>query len=69
METQFLPEIDLTRCDGCGRCVEACPSGALGMQGGVARLAQPDLCRWDAECELACPHEAIRVPYLIVFGP
>ncbi len=68
METQFLPEIDTTRCDGCGLCTEACPSGALGMRAGAAALVRPELCQWDGGCELACPHDAIRVGYLIVFG-
>ncbi len=68
MDQTCSPEIDMTRCDGCGRCVVACSSGALGLEGGKAALVRPDLCRWDSECELACPRNAIRVPYLVVFG-
>ncbi len=62
------PEIDMTRCDGCGLCLPACASGALGLDGGKAILARPELCQWDSACELACPRGAIRVPYFVVFG-
>ncbi len=68
MEPKVLPEIDLAACDGCGRCLAACQHGALGVRSGKAMLLEPDLCRYDGNCELACPTNAIRVPYSIVFG-
>lgn len=60
------PEINLELCDGCGRCVTACPHGALEVVGGKVTLARPDDCSWDGECELACPQGAIQVPYAVV---
>jgi ferredoxin len=67
MEPKILPEIDAASCDGCGQCLPACSSGALGLQAGKAALIRPDLCRYDGNCELVCPTDAIRVPYAIVF--
>ncbi len=68
MDSICSPEIDGERCDGCGLCLPACTSGALGFSGGRAVLVRPDLCRWDSACELACPRDAIRVPYAVVFA-
>jgi ferredoxin len=67
MEPKIFPEIDAALCDGCGRCLPACLSGALGVRAGKAALINPDLCRYDGSCELVCPTNAIRVPYAIGF--
>ena len=52
--------IDETRCDGCGLCVEACPTGAIRLVEGVARVEQ-SLCRGCEACLEACPTGAISV--------
>lgn len=47
------------RCIGCGRCAEACPSGAAGFslaRGGLA--AAPPSCRGCGVCEDVCPAAA-----------
>ena len=63
------PEIDVAKCNGCGLCVERCPTGALVMRGALAVIAWPDLCSYCATCEDICPTEAIGLPYVIVFAP
>ncbi|MBI4616361.1 MAG: 4Fe-4S dicluster domain-containing protein [Planctomycetes bacterium] len=53
------PQIDRERCpDGCRDCAEACPTRAIDMEGGAARL---DLgrCLFCTDCVDACPHGAI----------
>jgi formate hydrogenlyase subunit 6/NADH:ubiquinone oxidoreductase subunit I len=66
---KIMPTINLTRCTGCGVCVERCPTGALAMQAGWPVLVRPDLCSYCATCEDACPTGAIALPYQIVLAP
>jgi len=64
-----MPQIDLANCNGCGVCMERCPTGALAMKDGKAFMARPDLCSYCATCEDACPTQAIALPYQIVLAP
>jgi ferredoxin len=66
---KIMPKIDLAKCNGCGVCVERCPTGALAMQDGKVFMARPDLCSYCATCEDVCPTEAIALPYQIVLAP
>ncbi|OQA44155.1 MAG: Electron transport complex subunit RsxB [Chloroflexi bacterium ADurb.Bin325] len=68
MSQTILPEIDEALCDGCGRCLAACETGALALVEGKAVLARPDLCEYDAACEPLCPTGAIQLPYVIVLA-
>lgn len=68
-ETVSLPQIDLALCHACGACVRACPSGALALIDGAARLVRPDNCDYCGACEEACPHNAIACPYEIILLP
>jgi Ni,Fe-hydrogenase III small subunit/formate hydrogenlyase subunit 6/NADH:ubiquinone oxidoreductase subunit I len=55
-----LPVLDESKCpDGCAKCVEACPTDAIGRDGLGLRL---DLgrCLFCSECVEACPADAIR---------
>jgi len=53
-------EIDESLCDGCGLCVEVCPTDTLSVVNRKATVTGEDslLC---GQCAAVCPHEAIRV--------
>ncbi|MBC7248837.1 MAG: 4Fe-4S binding protein [Anaerolineae bacterium] len=50
--------VDGERCKGCGVCVDACPSGAIRLEDGVATLEQ-SRCNECQACVDACPQGAI----------
>lgn len=67
--TAFLPVVDERACNGCGRCVRACPVEAVALvsahdprapQRAVARIER-DACLGCAVCVRACPHAALRL--------
>lgn len=56
------PEVDLTRCLGCGTCVASCPEdGVLGLVHGQAMVVNAARCVGHAACERECPVGAITV--------
>lgn len=56
------PFVDLSRCLGCGKCVEACPeAGVLQMVHGQAAVVNGARCVGHAACERECPVGAITV--------
>lgn len=67
-ESNWYPQINTQACTGCGDCIAACPTGALGQVGGRAALVQPQVCTYCAACEEVCPEYAIDLPYLICFS-
>lgn len=50
--------VDDTRCNGCGACLDVCPTDALTMKDGQAFIDE-GLCESCAVCQSACPQEAI----------
>ena len=50
--------VDTDRCNGCGDCVEACPTGAMRIVAGKATV-NAEVCRECETCMSACPVGAI----------
>jgi nitroreductase/NAD-dependent dihydropyrimidine dehydrogenase PreA subunit len=53
-------EIDMDLCNGCGLCVNVCPTGTISLREGKASVSGDEsiLC---GHCEAVCPQGAIRV--------
>ncbi|MGL4651287.1 MAG: ATP-binding protein [Caldilineaceae bacterium] len=65
----LFPRIDQSRCIGCGKCIEFCPTQALAQRAQKAVLAAPALCTSCRACEDICPSDAIALPFIVVFAP
>jgi len=61
----------MTRCDGCGHCVDICPSDIMHIDKTLRRAVniEPNFC-WECySCVKACPHNAIDVRGYTDFAP
>ena len=61
----------MTRCDGCGHCVDICPSDIMHIDKTYRRAynIEPNMC-WECySCVKACPHHAIDVRGYADFAP
>jgi nitroreductase/NAD-dependent dihydropyrimidine dehydrogenase PreA subunit len=58
--TYSPPKIILSRCTGCGICVEACPGFVLGMRDKKASVVRGDWCIGCGHCGAVCPVIAIK---------
>ena len=61
----------MTRCDGCGHCVDICPSDIMHIDTTTRRAynIEPNMC-WECySCVKACPQDAIDVRGYADFAP
>ena len=61
----------MTRCDGCGHCVDICPSDIMHIDKTYRRAynIEPNMC-WECySCVKACPQHAIDVRGYADFAP
>ena len=56
----FIAEIDPEKCDGCGECVEECPTSAISIKDGKA-VVNEALCKGCGACGGMCPAKAINL--------
>ena len=56
-----IVQIDESKCNGCGLCVNACHEGALKLIDGKARLISDSYCDGLGDCLPECPVDAIQI--------
>ncbi|MGD0837007.1 MAG: 4Fe-4S binding protein [Polyangia bacterium] len=54
-------QIDESRCDGCGHCIDACHEEALAIVGGKALLVRDTFCDGLGACIGKCPQDALTI--------
>ena len=61
----------MTRCDGCGHCVDICPSDIMHIDKNIRRAVniEPNFCWVCYSCVKACPQNAIDVRGYADFAP
>ena len=61
----------MTRCDGCGHCVDICPSDIMHIDKLIRRAVniEPNFCWGCYSCVKACPQNAIDVRGYADFAP
>jgi len=62
MHSTVSPSITISKCTGCGACVEICAQGALEVVDGKINLDKTK-CAGCGECIIACGQEALRITW------
>lgn len=62
MHSDVRPQIDLSKCTGCGRCALWCPGGAISV---ADKKASIDLekCTGCGECRVSCREQAVSIDW------
>ncbi len=60
---KYYPEIEIDEemCEGCEKCIEACPVDILKIEDGKLTVTDVEECKLCSACEEACGPEAIKV--------
>jgi NAD-dependent dihydropyrimidine dehydrogenase PreA subunit len=61
MAIRNIVKIDEEKCDGCGKCVNACAEGAIKIVDGKAKLISEIYCDGLGACIGHCPQDAITI--------
>jgi NAD-dependent dihydropyrimidine dehydrogenase PreA subunit len=61
MALRNIIKIDEDKCNGCGKCINACAEGAIQLVNGKAKLVSETYCDGLGACIGSCPQDAITV--------
>ena len=61
-----VPEIDTSKCTGCGLCISVCDKNGLVLMQSRVVFIGGDKCNWCGMCEAVCESDAISCPYEII---
>jgi len=54
-------EMDQTKCNGCGMCIDVCPQEVFTLLEKVSTIIDRDACMECGACAINCPRQAISV--------
>jgi NAD-dependent dihydropyrimidine dehydrogenase PreA subunit len=58
-EKNMPPVVDEAKCNGCGTCVDVCPSECFTLEDNISKVTDPDACVDCESCVENCAEEAI----------
>lgn len=60
-QKRMIIAVNLETCIGCGRCVKSCPTGALSLEEGKAKLINERHCDGYGSCIAVCPTNSLFI--------